>query len=70
VTALAVPLLSIREDNQGTFVFVPDAAQDTAAGEVGQVARIEIETGTVSDGYVEVVAGDLAEGDLVVVAGA
>lgn len=70
VTALAVPLLSVREDNQGTFVLVPDAAQDTAAGEAGQVARIEIETGTVSSGYVEVVAGDLAEGDLVVVAGA
>lgn len=66
VSALAVPLLGVREDERGTFVL---AAVD-AAGDAGQSRRIDIETGAVSGGYVEVVSGDLAEGDLVVVAGA
>lgn len=64
VTALAVPLVSVREDSAGAYVLVVVGDDDTAPGRVG------VELGAQHDGWVQVLSGEVVAGDLVVVAGA
>ena len=61
ITALGVPLTALREDAEGSFVWVK-VSDET-------VRRVGIEVGAERDGFVAVASGELATGDLVVVAG-
>lgn len=65
-TSLAVPMTSLREDSEGIFVWIAPSADPSPSS----LTRVRISLGRQHDGFVEVRDGDLAEGDLVVVAGA
>lgn len=69
VAGLAVPLVALREDSTGAFVLrVPGGRTADLADVEIEPERVPVTVGMSADGYVLVKPGELADGDVVVVA--
>lgn len=66
-TALAVPLLAIRQDSNGTYVLTVTHPRDAANPD--DHTRINVTPGQQQDGWVDITGADLNDGDIVVLGG-